>query len=127
MLRSMPLAAVSCRGTSPPTLACEIEKLQPDEVLARVEHAIAVVDAQPGHPTGREQLPDQAVGSGEDLGILHAQANQVIHIEEAPVVDLLGRGPPGCQPVGLRVEQKVQAVEAVRISFSAVEGLECLS
>ncbi len=70
--------------------------------------------------------PNQAVGCGEDLGILHAQADQVVHIEEAAVVDLLGGGAPGGQPVGLRVQQQVQAVEAVGISFDAVDGLERL-
>ena len=80
-----------------------------------------MVDAQPGHLVGGDQRPNQAVRRREDRGILHAQAHQVVHIEEAAVVDFFGGRAPGGQPVGLRVEQHVQAVEAVGIPFDAID------
>ena len=105
----------------PRALARQIEQLQPDQVLARVEHAVAVVDAQPGHLLLRQQLADQAVRLGKDLRRLHAQADQVVHVEEAAVVDLLRRSAPVGQPVWLHVQELMQRIEAVRIAFRTVD------
>ncbi len=70
---------------------------------------------------------NQAVRCHEDRGVLHAQPNQVVDIEESAVVDLLRGGAPGGQPVGLGVKQQVQAVEAVRVPFDAIDGCQrCL-
>ena len=62
------------------------------------------------------------MGLGEDRRVFHAQSNQVVHVEEAAVVDLLRGSTPGRQPIRLRVQQQVQAVEAVRIPFDAIDG-----
>ncbi len=61
------------------------------------------------------------MGLGEDRGVFHAQANQVVHVEEAAVVDLLRGSAPRGQPIRLRIQQQVQAVEAVGIPFDAVD------
>ena len=47
----------------------------------------------------RDQLEDQRVGVGEDLGVLDAQADQRVDVEEAAVVELLAR-PSASTPGG---------------------------
>ncbi len=46
---------------------------------------------------------------GEDLGILHVERHEVVHIEEPAVVDLTGGAPPVRQAVYLGLEQAVQS------------------
>ena len=71
-----------------------------------------MVDAQALDLAFAEQAKQQPVGVLEDLGLFHAHRGQLGDVEEAAVVDLLGRDPPEGQPIGLIVEQRVESVEA---------------
>ena len=68
-----------------------------------------------------QQLEDAAVRRLEHLRLLHADGRQLVDVEEAAVVDLVGRHPPEGQPVGLGVEQRLEPVEAARVARPAVE------
>ena len=60
-----------------------------------------MVDAQPVERAVRDPAEDERVRLGEDLRVLLAQRDQLVDVEEAPVVDLLGRAPPEGEPVVL--------------------------
>ena len=89
------------------------EILQHREIARRVEEAVRVIDSHRLHAAVAQQLRQQLVGRGKDLRILDAQPRELVDVKKAPVVDLVRRGSPVRQPVGLRFEQFVQAVEAV--------------
>ena len=40
---------------------------------------------------------------------------ELVHVEEPPVVDFLGRDPPVREPIRLLVQQAIEAVEASRL------------
>jgi hypothetical protein len=58
--------------------------------------------------------------------VLHAQRRQVVDIEEATVVDVVGCNPPVGQPEGLRLEQLMQRIEAHGIAGSARQAADRL-
>ena len=66
-------------------------------------------------PSARS-LSHQLVRRRKDARILHAQPDQIVDVEEAPVIDLLARHAPERQPVRLLLQQLVQRIEAPRIS-----------
>ena len=97
--------------------------MQPDQILPRVVHAVAVVDAQAGDLFLSEQLPDQAMRlCAKTSGFSMRRPTKIVHVEEAAIVDLLRRSAPVGEPVGLHIQQRVQGVEAVRIAFHPVDG-----
>ena len=63
-----------------------------------------------------DQIEEQRVRGGEDRGIFHPQPDEIVDVEESPVVDLVERGAPVRQAIRLRVEQRVQAIEAGRVA-----------
>ena len=71
------------------------------QVTGGIEQAVHVVYPQPLHQTGIHPLLDLLVIVGKHLGALRVQANQVVHGEEAPVVNHLLGGFPVHQPVVL--------------------------
>src|SRR5690242_7612588 len=83
-----------------------IEQLQADEILPRIQHAVAVVDAHPGNHSLGKQSAQHAMRRRKDARILHAQANQVVDIEETAVVDLFARNSPVREAVYLEIEEK---------------------
>src|SRR5690348_7870321 len=64
------------------------------------------------------------MSSGEDLRVLHAQANQVVNVEEAAIVDLFAGDAPVSEPIHLKLKQKVEQVEAAWITRCAVDVME---
>ena len=62
------------------------------------------------------------MGFLKDDGKLHPDRRQMVDIEEAAIIDLIGGHPPEGRPVGLGAEQFVQQVEAAGVSHGAVEG-----
>ena len=52
---------------------------------------------------------------------LHAQADQVVDVEEAPVIDLLESDLPRRQPEGLIGEQRVEGIERTHVVLRAVD------
>ena len=111
----------------PPRAACggfadgRVALLQAAEIAGRVVQPVGVVDAQAVHAPLREQLEDQAMGGLEHRLVLHAQRGELVDIEEAAVVDLVGRDAPVRQAIRLRLEQLVQRVEARGLPGRAVE------
>ena len=67
-----------------------------------------MVDAQHTDPAVLDQAQDEPVRGGEDAIILDSDAGQVVDCEETPVVDLLARRSPVGEPVGLRLEQRME-------------------
>ena len=68
-----------------------------------------------------DEPQDQPVGRLEDTRILHPEAAKLVDVEEAPIVDLVERRPPVRQAVRLRLEQRMQPVEARRHAGGAVD------
>ena len=90
------------------------EGSEPGAVAGRVGHAVDVIDAQAVDQAVPDQLTDDAVGGVEDLGVLGPQGDQRVDIQEAAVVELVGRDLPAGEAVGLRVEEGVQRDGIVR-------------
>ena len=104
-----------------PAQGPQVAPLQPPQVFHRVVQAVDVIDPQAVHVAADQQVEHKLVASVEDLGILHADGRQVVDVEEAAIVDLVGGRLPVREPIDLGVEQLVEAVEAVRVAGRAVE------
>jgi len=70
------------------------ETLQVFEVARGIEQAVGVVDTHAPHEAVRDQLLQQGVDGVEDDGVFDTDAGKRVDVEEAPVVDLVGRGAP---------------------------------
>ena len=101
-----------------------VQQLQPDQILPRVEHPVAVVDPQPRHFPARQQPANHPVRRRENLRVLHAQPGQIVDVEKSPVIDLLARYAPERESVGCVLQQTVQAIETPRIAFHAVNSIQ---
>ena len=100
----------------PGVLRAGVVKLltQAPQVRARAGQAIDVVDAQPVQHAFPNQLQRQRMHGVEDFVVFHTHAHQFADFEEAPPVDLLGRGAPPREPVMLAFQQIMQTRRAVR-------------
>jgi len=105
-----------------PVLAADRARLQATEVLRRIVETVGVVDTQPLHQSLVGQRQHQAVAGLERFGIFHAHRGQIVLVEETAVVDLVGGDAPVGQAVGLRLDQRVQRVEALVVARRAVVG-----
>ena len=101
-------------------LAGCVKHLQAREVLCGIQQAVRMIDAQPFHQALRQPAPQQLVGLGKNAGVFHAQAHQVIDVEEAPVIDFLRRNAPVRQPVWLRLQYAVQRIKGAALAGIAV-------
>ncbi|MNC67146.1 hypothetical protein D3C75_1176170 [compost metagenome] len=79
-----------------------------------------MVDAQAVHQAALDQFEQLGVGGLEHHRAFHPQAAQLVDVEEAPPVDVVGGGAPAGQAVGLALQQQVQALETGLAA--AVEG-----
>src|SRR5690606_24872539 len=86
----------------------------------RVEEAVRVVDAEPGHLALLDEPKDQAMGLVEDFGTLDTHPGEAVDVEEATVVDLLGGDAPEGQTVGLVIEHPLQVVEVVWLAAPGI-------
>lgn len=87
-------------------------RAQPAQVGARRGQAVDVVDTQPVEQAFAVQAQGQGVHGVEYDVVLDPHANQLVDFEEAPPVDLVGRGAPPGQAVMLAFQQLVQAAPA---------------
>src|SRR5262249_38235711 len=94
------------------------------QVLFGIVEAVNVIYAKPRNVPFLYQPEDQFVNSGEDYGQLDADRGQFVDVEEATVIDLVGRHAPEAQAIRLFGQQFLQAVEAARVSADAVERLD---
>ena len=90
-----------------------VAALQTLQILFGVEQAVGMVDAQAVDLALAQEAEDQLVRRVEDLRPFHAQGGQLVDVEEAAIVDLVGGDAPERQAIGLGVEQLVEQVEAV--------------
>ena len=77
-------------------LACLVarELLQPPEVGLRIEQPVGMIEPKGMNLSLAQPAADQLVCRFEDDLVLHAHAGQIVHVEEAPVVDLVHGGAP---------------------------------
>ncbi|MNT27211.1 hypothetical protein D3C72_1628320 [compost metagenome] len=73
-------------------------------VAARVGQAVDMVDAQAVYQAALDQLEQLGVGGLEHHRAFHPQAAQLVDVEEAPPVDVVGGGTPAGQTVGLALQ-----------------------
>jgi hypothetical protein len=83
---------------------------EPLQVLLGIAQAVRMIDAHAVQHPVAQPLEHQGVGVQENPLVLHAQADQGVDVEEAPVVQLLAGGAPEGQPVVLALEQLVELV-----------------
>ncbi len=114
-VESPPSVRIAMRGVRP------CERLQLAAVAPGIEQAVDVVESDALHAAFPDHATEQAVCGVEERAVLHANAGELVDVEEAPVVDLVGADPPEGQPVVLALEQRVQRPEALRIAGGAVE------
>src|SRR5579872_7398264 len=57
----------------------------------------------------------------KNFGIIGANSNQFVDVEEASVINFLGCSPPIGKAVSLRRQQQIQAVEGPPHAFEAIE------
>ena len=62
------------------------------------------------------------MGRIKNSRVLHAQRDEIVDIEESPIVDLLGGDFPKGQAIMLLRQQPVQLVEAFGIARAAIEA-----
>ncbi len=74
-----------------------------------------MIDAQSRGGAPLHELEGEAVDLVEDRRIFHAQRGELVDVEEAPVVDFLGRDAPVRKAVRLLVQQPVERIEAARL------------
>ncbi len=84
---------------------------QPVEVGGRIAEPVGMVDPDAVDGAVAHPGPDQPVGEVEDRGLLDPDPGQIGHVEEPPVVELVGAGAPEREPVVLGVEQLVEQVD----------------
>src|SRR6185437_10992168 len=101
-----------------------VKQLQADEILPRIEHAVAVIDTNTRNHSLGQQAAEHAMSSSEDARVFHAQADQIVDIEEAAVIDLFAGNAPVRKPVHLEFQQQMQKVEAMRLVGVSVDVLK---
>src|SRR5712671_6520706 len=95
------------------------------EILRGIVQTVGMIYTQAIYFSFGNQVQDQAVGGIENRFILHAEGGQVVGIEEAPVVDVIGSHAPIGQAEGLRFDEFVEFVETRGASGIAVDQLDC--
>ncbi len=74
------------------------------EIFSWQIQAVGMIDPQSGHCSCSDKIEKQQVRSLEYFRQFHPNSGQIVHIEEAPVVDLLSRDAPESETIRLRVE-----------------------
>ena len=90
--------------------------LQLLEILLRQIEAVRVIDPHAGHRAGADQLEQQFMRRVEHLRQFHPDRGEIVHVEEAPVVDLLGRDAPEGETIRLIVQELIERIEAPRLA-----------
>ena len=80
-----------------------------------------MVDADSRHQRFLYQFERDAVHDAEYFRTLHPDCSQVVDVEKAAIVDFVGGNPPKTQSIGLVIQDLLQSVETVRLSFAAID------
>src|SRR5690606_41258144 len=91
------------------------------EIAARVVQPVRVIDAKPVNLALGRPLEHAPVRRLEHGLVLRAQAREVVDVEKAPAVDLVGRDAPVREPIRLTLEQGGPARVALALAGCAVE------
>jgi hypothetical protein len=83
--------------------------------------AVDVIVAQSRHVTLRDETQHFRVHRLEDLGIFDADRRQFVDVEEAAVVDLVGRDAPVTDAVRLIGEQRFEPGKTFRVAGRSVD------
>ena len=83
------------------------------QVCRGVGQPVGVVDAEPVDDAVVVQVEQLGVGGLEDVPLLDAHADELVDLEEPPVVEDLGRVLPEAQPPVLGLQQRRQVVQQV--------------
>jgi len=95
--------------------------LQALEILGRVVQAVGVVDAQAVDHATCGQVERHALCGLEYRRVFNAHCRELVDVEEAPVVDLVGGDAPESEAIRLRVKQLVQCI-ARAVGVEGVQG-----
>src|SRR5215469_13541878 len=85
--------------------------LQPLEVLLGIVEPVGMVDAESVNLAFAQESEYEFVGLVEDKLRLLSQGSEVVDVEKAPVIDVVGGNPPIGEAIGLRLDQLVQGIE----------------
>ena len=83
-----------------------------------------MIDSQAVDLVRGGELEQVSVRGLEHGVVFHPQGGEIVDVEKAPIVDLVGSHPPVRNAIRLRLEQGVQRVEAARLAWRAVELLQ---
>ena len=83
-----------------------------------------MVDPQAIDPTALDELEHLAMHALKHFGHLDANRGQLVDVEEAAVVDFVGRDPPIAKTVRLLVEKRLESIEAGWLAAAAVEFMQ---
>ncbi len=83
-----------------------------------------MIEADAGDRAFRDEIEQQRVRGVEHARVFHAQAREIVDVEEAAIVDLVERRAPVRQPIRLDFEQAVQPVERLGTTGLAVERVD---
>src|SRR5256885_17239708 len=94
--------------------------LQLAEIFPGQIEPVDVIDAQPSHRAGRNQLEQKPMCFLKNFRQLHPNRGQVVDIKETAIIDLFRRDPPEGEAISLIAEQGIERVETARIARVAV-------
>ncbi len=95
-------------------------RLELGEVEGGIVEAVGVIEAQAVEAPLFDQAKEELVGVVEDAVLLHAHGGEIVDLEEATIVDLLGGHAPEAQAIALLAQERVEGVEAPRIAVLPV-------
>ena len=78
------------------------------EVRGGIEQPVDVIDAKPRDRAVGDPAEHPRMRGGEHERVLDAHADQIVDLEEAPVVQVVAGASPVHQAIGLRIEQRLQ-------------------
>jgi len=90
--------------------------LQALAIAPRIEQPVDVIDAQAVEPALRDERQHAVMGAREEFRQLHADAGEIVDVEEPAIVDLVRGGPPIGRAPGLRLEKRMEAAPARRLA-----------
>ena len=83
-----------------------------------------MIDPQARDRSAPDQLEEQPMRLVKNLRQLHPDGREIVHVEKAPVIDLLRRDPPEREAIRLIAEECIERIETARIARRPVDDRE---
>jgi len=83
------------------------------EVRCGIEQPVDVIDAKSRDGAVGDPAEHPRMRGGEHERVLDPHADQIVDLEEAPVVQVVAGAPPVHQAIGLRIEQRLQPMTSL--------------